>query len=236
MSTFTVTFVLADKGGVRKTFLAIHLFRYLQSKGVKLKAVDADLTYSPLARRLPADDVVLFDVQEGQYLPGNPNGVDRIAQLLEAKTNLLFDCGANTTAIIRFIFEDLISLRDEIKRLGGKAVFILPTDGEEKTDFQADETIKAFQDWATVLVAKCLPGHNSKDIKVNIPSMQPGMSFTVPGLEPGLLQFYRQNRVPLDVIAANPKQAFGIEMPFYARSYLRQLYAQFDTISHHLIR
>ncbi|HEV7926870.1 MAG TPA: hypothetical protein VGR14_16035 [Verrucomicrobiae bacterium] len=89
--------ILNGKGGVGKSFFAVHFVQYLKDHQIAHAAFDSDDENSTLKR---------FHSEVGFINPNNPVEIDRMVEALKDKDVVVVDCRAASTRIFLKYFED----------------------------------------------------------------------------------------------------------------------------------
>jgi hypothetical protein len=89
--------ILNGKGGVGKSFFAVHFVQYLKDRGIAHAAFDSDDENSTLKR---------FHPEAGFIDPNRPTEIDRMVEALQDNSVVVVDCRAASTRIFLKYFEE----------------------------------------------------------------------------------------------------------------------------------
>jgi len=109
------------KGGVGKSFFAVHFVQYLKDKNIKFSAFDCDNENSTL-NRFHGDDVQFLDLS-------HPRGLDAMIHALEKNDLVVVDCRAASTDVF-FNYFDEIDLLPTLKSLSAALTLVMPVNQE----------------------------------------------------------------------------------------------------------
>jgi hypothetical protein len=112
--------ILNGKGGVGKSFFAVHFVQYLKDHQIAHAAFDSDDENSTLKR---------FHSEVGFINPNNPVEIDRMVEALEDKDVVVVDCRAASTRIFIKYFEDT-DLATTLESLGAGLTIASPVNHE----------------------------------------------------------------------------------------------------------
>lgn len=217
--------VLQEKGGLAKTFLAIHLTIYLRKLGHTFRPVDFDLTEGLLSRVFPppasgnlSPDVVLLKSGESM-LPA------AMRKVLEG-SNYLFDCGANTgVAWVTLFNETYPSLLSEMEKAGVKMTLVVPV----SSDLKSRQFFGRYKEWfpKADIVMVVVRSYSSQLIE--LPEHPRNLTIELPIAPPKLFWTYSDRAMSIDDIAASTDNDLQFDRGF-ALGYLPRLHAEFDKI------
>lgn len=217
--------VIQEKGGVGKTFLAVHLTAYLRSLGIAIRPVDFDIESGVLSRVYPPPDSANISPDIELLMSGDSLLPQLMMKVLEGQS-FLVDCGANTGATwSKFFQETWPTLPNELKEKGAQTTLVVPVGAEEKSR-RSFEKYKTVFPWATQVMCVF---KDFVDQGVPVPEHPEQLSFILPRAAPRLFNTYQERALTIDAIAASrdPALAFATGL---ARGYLPQLHAAFGKI------
>lgn len=222
--------VLQEKGGVGKTFLAVHLTSFLHQLGHIYRPVDFDLTAGLLTKVFPKPASASISPDVGALRSGE----SRLPELMERAMKgelFLVDSGANTGAAWQTLFSETYpSLQAELDEHQIKTTLIVPVTSDEKTTFFF-EHYKALFPKATVIMVVV---REFRDEQFLVPAHPAGLTIDLPLAPPKLFTTYRTRAMAVDAIANSADAALSMDRAF-ARGYLPQLHASFRKIQPHLL-
>jgi hypothetical protein len=222
--------VIQEKGGVAKTFLAVHLKSWLDSLGANYRPVDLDLTEGVLTRVYPKPESATVSpdtlaLKSGESLM--PQLMDRVLD----GHRFIIDCGANTgeawSLLFSDVWPDLPRLLDE---KGVPIVLFVPVTRDEKTG-RFFEHYKQLFPKATIVMVR-VRRYKTDDFPT--PEHPAPLIMDLPIIPEALFTTYLDKAVPVDRIAASSGDGFGISKAF-ARGYVPQLHEAFRKFQHLLI-
>lgn len=220
-----IILVAQEKGGMRKTFLAVHLTRFLQSRGQNFTPVDFDMADGLLARVYPHPSGLTVSPDVTLLRRGESN----FPHVLHEATNgrsFVIDSGANTgpawEVLMTEIWPDLLV---DLRKAGVKLTIICPVSSNEKARRSPEIYQTLFPDASLVLAIV----REYREEEVALPPITPAAVIDVPDCVPRLYLDYERHLLPIDDIAAGRRKELGMSIPF-ARGYLPQLHRQFEKI------
>ena len=225
MSRFIV--VMQEKGGVAKTFLAVHLTTYLRRLGHKFRPVDLDNTSGTVSKVFPPPDCASVSprvdlIAEGKSLL--PSLLERVAK----GELFIVDAGANSGPGWETVFQMLPHLRDDMS--GTKITLIVPVTSDERTHLAFTDYDVLFPGATKIMVVV----KEFKDEQFALPKHPAELTFELPLAPKNLFAAYKSTSTPIDSIAESNDPRFGITRAF-AKGYTIQLHAQFDKFRTHLV-
>jgi hypothetical protein len=136
--------ILNGKGGVGKSFFAVHFVQYLKDHQIAHAAFDSDDENSTLKR---------FHSEVGFINPNNPVEIDRMVEALKDKDVVVVDCRAASTRIFLKYFEDT-DLATILVSLGAGLTIASPVNHELGEGFDLFDKSKIRQKLLSELGAK----------------------------------------------------------------------------------
>ena len=225
MSRFII--VQQEKGGVGKTFLAIHLTTYLRGLGHHFRPVDFDYHTGLVSDVFPDAASVSPDplsIQSGASLL--PSLIERVI-----KGELyLVDSGANTGMSWAVLHQMCPQLREEMQAAGVKTTLIIPVtrtkvSREKFVDYEGE-----FPGATRIMVVV----REFTDEVFELPKHPAELTIGLPFAPKKLFDTYESSKTPIDAIATSTDSSFGINRAF-ARGYLPKLHAEFNKVRKHLV-
>jgi hypothetical protein len=138
--------ILNGKGGVGKSFFAVHFVQYLKDHQIAHAAFDSDDENSTLKR---------FHSEVGFINPNNPVEIDRMVEALKDKDVVVVDCRAASTRIFLKYFEDT-DLATILESLGAGLTIASPVNHELDSIHQIQRLVGG------IAGQSGLPGHTQR--------------------------------------------------------------------------
>ncbi len=136
--------ILNGKGGVGKSFFAVHFVQYLKDRGIAHAAFDSDDENSTLKR---------FHPEAGFIDPNQPAEIDRMIEALKDESVVVVDCRAASTRIFLKYFEDT-ELAAVLESLGAGLTIASPVNHELDSIHQIQRLVSGIPGKADFLVIR----------------------------------------------------------------------------------
>ncbi len=136
--------ILNGKGGVGKSFFAVHFVQYLKDRGIAHAAFDSDDENSTLKR---------FHPEAGFIDPNRPAEIDRMIEALKDQAVVVVDCRAASTRIFLKYFEDT-ELAAVLESLGAGLTIASPVNHELDSIHQIQRLVGGIPGKASFLVIR----------------------------------------------------------------------------------
>jgi hypothetical protein len=221
--------IAQQKGGTRKTFLTVHLKKFLDAKGLDFTPVDLDYE-DDLVPRIFSNAVTLSpDPQElAQGISLLPSFMLR---LLGGTENAIVDGGANTGVTWFTLFsQHCPSLQQDLAAKGVKVTLVVPVDGSKKSNDCVAQYKSLWPD-ATLIVVAIKFYRNQK---IELPEHDPALTIDLPLPSALLFSTYRDRAMPIDDIRDSTCSDLTLQKS-EAFFYLPTLHQQFEKILPHLL-
>lgn len=225
--------VAQEKGGVWKTFLAIHLIAYLRRLGKQVTPVDFDFATGHISSVYPESKSVSADAL--QLRDGTSNLPDMFRFIL-AGEECIFDCGASTGQT----WDTLLNphgglwpgLLGELKERGIKITLVVPV-ARAAHSHEAFALYQQIFPEATHIMA-VIRKHAGESFP--LPKHPPELTIIPPIAVPALISTYEDStlHMSLDQIRDSKDPRLGLS-PGFAAAYVPQLFGTFDKIQQHLL-
>ena len=223
-----------DKGGVKKSFLLVHLVMYLMRHGLNLHPVDLDTKIGTTSRVFPSPtgsrvspEPLLQHVKKSDLIA--------LMQSLLDGVDLAIDCGANTTPGWITLFGDTWpKLRQLLTDADVQTTLVVPVTTDPDT-YRSIGMAQEIFPRATIILALA---PNRGDVWPTPPAgFPPTHIIRVDPAPAKLINAYLSLSKPLDTLATMTfEQPEMKAIPGMARTYLRSLHAQFDSIRHLILQ
>ncbi len=136
--------ILNGKGGVGKSFFAVHFIQYLKDREIAHAAFDSDDENSTLKR---------FHPEVGFINPNSPVEIDRMVEALKDTDVVVVDCRAASTRIFLKYFEDT-DLAAVLESMGASLTIACPVNHELDSIHQIQRLVSGMADKASFLVVR----------------------------------------------------------------------------------
>jgi hypothetical protein len=136
--------ILNGKGGVGKSFFAVHFVQYLKDRQIDHAAFDSDDENSTLKR---------FHPEAGFIDPNRPAEIDRMIEALRDQAVVVVDCRAASTRIFLKYFEDT-ELAAVLESLGAGLTIASPVNHELDSIHQIQRLVSGIPGKADFLVIR----------------------------------------------------------------------------------
>ena len=221
---------IQEKGGVSKTFLAVHLVTYLRSLGHSFRPVDFDLTAGLITKVFPTPDSATLSPDVSLIRSGESKLPDLMQAVLDGRLYAI-DCGANTGNAWHALFTEVWpNLPELLQSAGVKITLVVPVTSDEKTSLFFDHYKKQFPFSTQIMVVV----KEHKDEQFSLPKHPQELTFELPLAVPKLFTTYRSMGKSIDEIASSESADLRFIRSF-ARGYLPQLHGAFDKVRKHLL-
>jgi CobQ/CobB/MinD/ParA family nucleotide binding protein len=136
--------ILNGKGGVGKSFFAVHFVQYLKDRGIAHAAFDSDDENSTLKR---------FHPEAGFIDPNRPTEIDRMVEALQDNTVVVVDCRAASTRIFLKYFEET-DLATVLEGMGAGLTIASPVNHELDSIHQIQKLVSGITGKTDFLVIR----------------------------------------------------------------------------------
>lgn len=221
-----------EKGGVRKTFLTVHLTTFLEKNKVEYRPVDFDFEEGMLLQIFPHPR----GANVSPSCTGLRTGESSIPQLMHkviSGDKFIIDCGSNTGETWETLFsETWPTLHNDLTSAGVKITLVVPFENNDKCRHSFENYKKLFPT-ATIILAVI---RKFKAQVIELPKHPEDLIINIPNMPDRLFETYSNRKLSVDSIAlADPKDpVLGLDAGF-AKGYLPILHAEFQKVLKHLI-
>lgn len=223
--------VLSEKGGIAKSFLAVHLITYLAKQGHQFRGVDLDITAGITARVFgPGSKNPAYNISPSVLaLEHGESNLPGVIEAALAGEQMVIDCGSNTGPTWEALFQVRPDLLNALAKEGRRVTLVVPVSSDAKsTEFYRVYRDQMFS-FATVVMVVV---REYKEESFSLPEHDSDKTFELPLAPKRLFSTYRTLGLSMDEIATRDeiKPDSG-----FARGYLQTLHKAFDSVKQHLL-
>lgn len=217
--------ILNGKGGVGKSFFAVHFVQLLKDKGIPHVAIDSDNENSTLKRFHPA----------ARFLDlGNRRELDGIFSALEEANLVVMDCRAASTDLFIDYFAE-IDLSAVLSALGTAMTLVIPVNHESDSVDQVQRLADQFEKKCGYVVVRNAAHSDSfalfesSEVRAHLRKTLGGREITMTRMHDWLVEALNKENVTITAAAKHP--AFSLLDRQRLQSWQRKLYAEIESAS-----